>query len=57
MLSFTEWITKTKRKKVKNERSINQSYREIGVENHQGEADRSTQEIESKGVFVFTEPR
>ena len=55
MLTFNEWLIKTKRKK-KNERPTSQSNREIGVENKQGQTDRSDQEIETKGVFVFTEP-
>ena len=59
MLSFKEWLlTQEKKKKdKKNERSTSQSNREIGNENKQGQADRSDQEIKSKGVFVFTEPR
>ena len=57
MLSLTEWITKTKRKKKRDERSISQSNREVGTEDHQGQTNRSDQEIESKGIFVFTEPR
>jgi hypothetical protein len=58
MLSFKEWLlTQEKKKKdKKNERSTSQSNREIGNENKQGQTDRSDQEIESKGVFVFTEP-
>lgn len=56
MLSFKEWLIKNKRKK-KDERSNSQSNREIGAEDKQGQTDRGDQEIESKGVFVFTEPR
>ena len=57
MLSFTEWIIKNKRKKKRDERSTSQGNREIGIENKQGKTDRGDQEIESKGVYVFTEPR
>ena len=56
MLTFNEWLIKTKRKK-KNERPASQSNREIGAENKQGQADRGDQEIESEGIFVFTEPK
>lgn len=56
MLNFKEWLIKNKRKK-KDERSTSQSNREIGAENKQGQTDRGDQEIESEGIYVFTEPR
>ena len=57
MLSLTEWIIKNKRKRKRDERPISQSHREVGTKNQQGETDRGDQEIESEGIFVFTEPR
>ena len=55
MLNFKEWLIKNKRKK-KDERSTSQSNGEIGAENKQRQADRGDQEIESEGIYVFTEP-
>ena len=56
MLTFNEWLIKTKRKK-KNERPASQSNREIGAENKQGQADRLNQEIELERVSYFPEPK
>ena len=59
MLGFLEWVEynrKKQKKERKNEPTTYQGNGEGWNQNHQGEVDRSDQEIPSERVFVFREP-
>ena len=60
MMGFIEWVefnNKKKTKEKKHERPNGESGQENGAINHQRQADRANQEVESAVVHIFPEPQ
>ena len=59
MLSFIDWLREEaiKKKRKKNgEQYSNQGSGKVGNVDHQGQVDRSNQEVQSADVYFFPEP-
>ncbi len=59
MLSFKKWLKEEvlKKKRKKNgEQYSNQGAGKIRDDNHQGQADRANQEVQSNNIHIFPEP-
>ena len=59
MLGFTEWLYNEeiqKKRKRNGEQHSNQGSGKVGDVDHQGQVDRSNQEVQSADVHYFPEP-